>query len=68
MQKIAKNSSAHHGTNLSSYIFATKARIKNRKKLVRPKQQCILQMSHNMVNVGPLAAEIGQVVWGTLKH
>jgi len=20
---------------------------------------------HNMVNVGPLAAEIGQVVWGT---
>jgi len=22
-------------------------------------------MSHNMVNFGPLAAEIGQVVWGT---
>ena len=29
--KIAKNS-AHHGTTLSGYIFATKARIDNRKK------------------------------------
>jgi len=32
-QKIAKNSpSAHHRTTLSGYIFATKARIDNRKK------------------------------------
>jgi len=32
-QKIAKNSpSAHHSTRLSGYIFATKARIDNRKK------------------------------------
>ena len=32
-QKIAKNSpSAHHRTTFSGYIFATKARIDNRKK------------------------------------
>jgi len=31
--KIAKNSrSVHHRTNLSGYIFATNARIDNRKK------------------------------------
>ena len=33
------------------------------KKLV--KQQCLLHMSHNMVNFGPLAAEIVLLVWGT---
>jgi len=34
-KKIAKNSpSAHHGTTLSGYIFATKAHIANRKKLL----------------------------------
>jgi len=34
-----------------------------KKKLV--KQQYVLQMYHNMVNFGPLAAEIGLPVWGT---
>jgi len=29
------------------------------------KQQYVLQMSHNMVNFGPLAAEIGLTVWST---
>ena len=59
--KIAKKSpSGHHHTNLSSYIFGTKAHIDNRKKLV--KQQYLLQ---NMVHFGLLAAEIGAVVWGT---
>ena len=29
------------------------------------KQQYLLQLSRNMVNFGPLAAEIGSVVWGT---
>jgi len=33
------------------------------KKLV--KQQYLRQMSHNMVNFGPLMAEIGSGVWGT---
>jgi len=43
MQKIAKNSpSAHCRTNLSGYIFTSKACIDNRKKLV--KQQYLLHM------------------------
>jgi len=63
-QKIAKNlPSGHHRTTLSGYIFATKARIDNRKKLV--KQQCLPTCPHNMVNFGPLAAEIGSL---TLRH
>jgi len=44
-------------------MFATKARIDNRKKLV--KQQYVLHMPHNMVNFGALAAEIVSLVWGT---
>jgi len=56
-QKIAKNSpSRHHRTTLSGYIFATKIRIDNLKKIV--KQQYLLHMHlHNIVNFGPLAAE-----------
>jgi len=42
---------------LLGYIFATKARINNRKKNV--KHQYVLYMSHNKVNFGLLAAEIG---------
>jgi len=39
-KKIAKNSpSAHHRTTLSSCIFATKARIDNRKKNVKGDMQ-----------------------------
>jgi len=48
---------------LSDYIFATKARIDNRKKIV--KQQYLLHMPHNMVNFSLLAAEIVSLVWGT---
>jgi len=48
---------------LSGYIFATKARIDNRKKLV--KQQYVLQMSPQFGELRQLAAEIGPVVWGT---
>ena len=44
-------------------IFTTKACIDNGKKLV--KQQYLLYMSPKYVNFGPLAAEIGPVVWGT---
>jgi len=44
MQKIAKNlPSGHHRTTLSGYTFVTKARIDNRKKLV--KQRYLLQTS-----------------------
>ena len=62
--KIAKNSpSEHHRTILSGYIFATKAHIDNRKNLlnINVSPTC----PHNMVNFGPLAAEIVSLVWGT---
>jgi len=51
---------------MSGHIFANKARFDNRKKVV--KQQHFPTRSHNMVilvNFGPLAAEIGLLVWGT---
>ena len=59
-----KSPSGHHPTTLSGYIFATKACIDNRKKLV--KQQCNISSTcpHNMVNFSPLAAEIVSLVWG----
>ena len=62
--KNAKNSpSGHHRTNLSGYIFATKARIDNRKKLLNSNTSPTCP--YNMVNFGPLAAEIVSLVWGT---
>ena len=65
MQKIAKSlPSVHHRTTLSGYIFATKARIDNRKKnLLSSNISC--RCPHNMVNFGPPVAEISPVVWGT---
>ena len=63
--KIAKNSpSAHHRTNLSSYIFATKVYIDNRKKNLL-NSNTSSRCRHNMVNFGLLTAEIGWWVWGT---
>ena len=62
--KGCKNSpSGHHWTTLSGCIFATKACIDNRKKLV--KQQYLFHMSPQYANFGPLAAEIVSLVWGT---
>jgi len=64
-QKIAKNSlSAHHCTTLLSYIFAIKACINNRKKLV--KQQYLIHMSSKYVEL--LVAEIVWRVCGTLAN
>jgi len=48
---------------LSGYIFATEARIDNRKKMLSSNMSSTFP--HNMVNFGPLAAEIGLPVWGT---
>jgi len=66
-QKSPQNSpSGHHRATLSGYIFANKACIDNRNKLV--KQQYLLQRArcpHNMVNFGPVTAEIGSGVLGT---
>ena len=59
-----KSPSGHHRTNLSGNIFATKARIDNRKKILSSSiSSCTCP--HNMVNVGPLAAEIVSLVSGT---
>ena len=61
-----KTPSAHHRTTLSGYIFATRACIDNRKKIVKQRYLDISSTcSHNMVNFNPLTAEIGWRVWGT---
>jgi len=52
-----KSPSRDHRTYLLRCILATKARIDN--------QRYLLHMSRNMVNFGPLTAEIGSGVWGT---
>jgi len=57
-----KSPSEHHRTTLTGYIFATKARIDNKKKVLSSSISSICP--HNMVNFGPLTAEIGPVVWG----
>ena len=50
MQKVAKHTpSGHHHTTLSGYIFATKARIDNRKKLVKHEY-----LSHTSLQYGEL--------------
>jgi len=63
-QKTRQNSpSGHHRTTLSGYIFATTARIDNRKNLLS--SNISSSYPHNMVNFGLLAAEIVSLVWGT---
>ena len=59
-----KSPSGHHRTTLSCYIFATKARIDNRKKNLLS-SNISSRCPHNMVNFGLLAAEILSLVWGT---
>jgi len=59
-----KSPSGHHRTTLSGYIFATKARIDNRKKNLLSSDMSST-CPHNMVNFGLLTAEIDPVVWGT---
>jgi len=63
-QKIAKNlASGHHRTTLTGYIFATKAPIDNRKKLL--KQKCLLQMS---LQYGELRSTSGWDCFVSLGH
>jgi len=62
--KIAKNSpSGHHRTTLSGNIFAIKAHIDNRKKLV--KQQCL---SHMSSQYGELRSTSGWDLLASLGH
>jgi len=62
--KVAKN--RHLGT-IAQLCRAISSQLRHistiGKKLV--KQQYLLYMPHNMVNFGPLAAEIVSLVWGT---
>jgi len=65
MQKSRQKSPAgHHRTTLLGYIFATKARIDNREKNLLS-SNISPTCPHNTVNLGPLTAEIGSVIWGT---
>jgi len=59
-----KSPSGYHCTTLSGYIFATKARIDNRKINVLS-SNISSTCPHNMVNFGLLAAETVSLVWGT---
>ena len=59
-----KSPSGHHRTTLSGYIFVTKACIDNRKKNLL-NSNVSPTCPHNMMNFGPLAAEIVSLVWGT---
>jgi len=61
-QELAIWAPSHNFVGLP-YIFATKARIDNPKKLV--KQHCLPHMSSQYGELGPLAAEICWRVWGT---
>jgi len=63
-KNVAKNRHGHHRTILSGYIFATKARINNRKKNLLSTDMSF-GCPHSMVNFSPLMAEIGSGVWGT---
>jgi len=59
-----KSPPAHHRTTSSGSIFTTKACINSQKKNLwnsNTSSTC----PHNMVNFGPLIAEIGSGVWGT---
>jgi len=58
-----KSPSAHHRTTLSGYIFPTKARIDNQKKIVKP--QYLLQMSPRY---GELPPTSGWDWSGSLGH
>jgi len=64
-EKITRNwPSEHHRTTLSSYVFATKAHIDSLKKNLLNSTISPTRL-HNMVNFGPLGAEIISLVWGT---
>jgi len=58
-----KSLSGHHRTTLLGYIFATEARINSREKDLLSSNMSS-RCPHNMVNFGPLAAEIGLGVGG----
>jgi len=64
-QKLRKKSpSSHNRTNLLSYIFATIRHVSTIEKNAL-NSNISSRRPHNMVNFGPLTAEIHWRVWGT---
>jgi len=59
-QDAEKSRKIYHSTTLSGYVFIIKARIDNWKKMLSSNMSSTCP--HNMVNFGPLAAEIDPVV------
>jgi len=53
----------NHRTTLLGYIFATKVRIDNQKKMLN--SNISPTYPYNMLNFGKQAAEIVSLVWGT---
>jgi len=68
-QKIAKKMaiSCHHSTTLLGYMFANKVHIDNRGKNLLS-SNISSTCPHNLVNFGPLTAEIDWRVWGTPSY
>jgi len=65
MQKSRQKSpSGHRRTTLTGYIFAAKAHIDSRKKNLLSSNTSST-CPYNMVNFGPIMAEILSLVWGT---
>jgi len=64
MQDPKKSPSGHHRATLLGYIFTTKAHIENQKKNLS-NSNTFSTCPDNMLNFGPLAAEISSGVWGT---
>jgi len=62
-KKSPQTPSGHHRTTLLGYIFATKARIHNGKKILSINSSSTYP--HNIANFSPLMAEIGWPGWGT---
>jgi len=60
-----KSSFWHHRTNLSGYIFGTKACIDNQKKTCYTPIPPLHACPDNLVNFGLLTAEICWRVWST---
>jgi len=63
LKRRARGSLKNAGRKKSGYFLAAKARIDNRKNLLS--SNISSTCSHNVVNFGPLTAEIDPVVWGT---
>jgi len=54
-----KSPSAHHRTTLSGYIFTTKARIDNRKKLVKQQYLPHMPLQYKLSNGWDLLPSLG---------